>query len=645
MPDEDVQTDATSTDAPYTFPFTVAPDLATVADDDLRALHIQVREHAQTFAGLSPADTTDATIAALRACRDLAIGIRDELTARDARATDAAALADEIAAADIADLTAEPEESGDDADEPEGNAGTDSAVTAAAGTDLAARLGTALVRLLDQDGNGGLTAARRGRSAPSVRNLRRNGEPQLPDDAQRPVYASMVAAAGAAGFTAGQTLDKFADAAKLLSKQIDLHPSLTAGRAKGNPSDPKRPVTVYGGPDAPGRRFVMKNYSRTPGIELRRDFPEDLRLLDGGAEGRGYAIAEHARSERRLPGGSLIKSAELAVKAGRSLTAAAGWCAPSETIYELCELETLDGILDVPEMQTSRGGWQIPEDGGPDFGTIYGAIGNSGDTHLTEAEVIADTSKVCTDIPCPDFDDVRLGVDYVCLTGGLLQRRGYPEVVARWGRGAVTALAHKINQGFIATIVAASGAATVIPSDPSGDDAAAAVMSAVELAIMDAKYRNRQGFSETLEVVLPMWVVVPIRAALARANGVRRMDVTDAEILSWFTVRKAVPRFVYDWQDSASGLVGGPGASTPLAALPSTVQFLVYPAGTWVKPVQDVVSLDTVYDSTKLATNEYTGVFVEDGWAALQMCPISRLYTAYADPSGVTGCCPGAEVS
>jgi hypothetical protein len=71
------------------------------------------------------------------------------------------------------------------------------------------------------------------------------------------------------------------------------------------------------------------------------------------------------------------------------------------------------------------------------------------------------------------------------------------------------------------------------------------------------------------------------------------------------------------------------------------VQFLAYPAGTWVKAVQDVVNLDTIYDSTKLATNEYTALFAEDGWAMLQMGPTTRLYTAIADPSGVTGCCGG----
>jgi hypothetical protein len=146
-------------------------------------------------------------------------------------------------------------------------------------------------------------------------------------------------------------------------------------------------------------------------------------------------------------------------------------------------------------------------------------------------------------------------------------------------------------------------------------------------------------------VVMPMWFLAQIRAALSRRRGVLALQVTDAEILEWFTLRRAVPQFVYDWQDAFSDLPGGPGAADPIEALPTSGQFLVYPAGTWVKAVQDVVSLDTIYDSTNLQTNQYTAIFAEDGWAPLQMCPDSRLYEVALDPSGVVGCCPPELIS
>lgn len=612
--------------APYVFPFEVPSDLAAADDTVLRNVHAQVREHAQTFAGLAPAEITPDTLTALSACRALAQGIRTTLSTRG----EAASQRDTDLAAVDADL---PEPA---APAPPASPVVADDSPAPVDTDLANQLGTALLQLaaLPQ----GASASRRG--APSVRAVaaRSGGMPQIPAVEEKPRYAAMVAASGTAGFASGSELATFNDAAALLSKQLTQHPSLTAGRAKGRPDDPRRPVTVYGGPDAPARQFVMSTFNRIPGVEFRREFPESLRVLDGDTD-RGYAVAEYAASERRLPGGNLIESARLALKSGRALVAAAGWCAASETIYDLCELETTDGLLDVPEMQTSRGGWNIPIDGGPDFATIFNALGNAGDTHLTEAEVIADTAKLCTEIPCPDFEDIRLGVDYVCLTGGLLQRRGYPEVVARWSRGAMTALRHKIDQATIAAIVAGSGAATVISQDPNGDDAASAVLSGVHLAVVDAKYRNRMGFNSTLEVVLPWWVLVPIKAGLARRNGIGMLSVTDEMVMEWFAQRGAVPRFVYNWQDAFTGLAGGPGGVVPLSALPPTAQFLIYPAGTWVRAMQSVVSLDTIYDSTRLGTNEYTAIFAEDGHAMLQMCPLSRLYTVNVDPGGVVGCC------
>jgi hypothetical protein len=586
------------------FPFEVPADLTTAPDEALTTLLGQIRDHSNTLVtGDGPA--TVETLEDLRVCRDLAVQVTAEITARAERATEAAALATELDAVTTipepaAPAVVEPEPVEPDPVEPE-----PVAVTAASGR----RIPT--VRDV---------ASRRPGTAPT--------EVELPD---RSSWATMSAAADVPGFATGQTLTSFSEAAQALTGRLSQYPAMSAGRAQQ--VGDRRPVSVYADD---GRLLEMRSYSRHGAVQLRRHFPTDLRADDSN----GMRVAEYAASERRLPGGSLLRSMEIAARSGRALTAAAGWCAPSETMYDLVELETLDGILDLPELQTSRGGWNIPTAGGPAFSVIWNGIGNAGNTHLSEANVIADATKYCYDIPCPGFTDVRLGVDYVCLTGGLLQRRGYPEVVARFSRGAFTALAHKINQGVIAAMVAAAGAATTIPADPSGDDAIAALLAAIDLAIIDAKYTVRMGFNGTMEAVLPMWVLAQLRAAASRRNGVNMVSVTDAMIMEWFAERRAVPRFVYDWQDSYAGLATGPGGAAPLTAFPHTSELLIYPAGTFVKAVQDVVMLDTIYDSTKLQTNEYTAIFAEDGWAVLQMGPIARRYVANVDPSGVVACCP-----
>lgn len=600
----------------HNFPFNTPFDIETASSADLRATLAATVDYSAQFRALQPDEHTDESVAALEASAELATRISDTLRTRKANATAAAAAAAALTAS-------EGDDSADDAEDGDAEDGDTADVESAPVADAVT------------------ASAARGARPAGVRDLARR--PSAPLQLSEPAvnqYAVMRVASEAPGFFGGQELTSFSEASRALGGLIGRYPTLNAGRTTFSKN--KRPVTVYDR-EAGSRQLLMKNFTRHNGIEFARQFPENLRVMEGQD---GYAIAEFAANERRLPGGSLIKSAQARLAQGRSITAAAAWCAISEVIYQLCELESLDGILSVAELQTSRGGWQIPIDGGPNFASIWNGIGNAGVTHLSETDVINDVAKVCTEIPCPDFEDIRLGVDYVCLTGGLLQRRGYPEIVARFSRGAMIALAHKINQGVIAAMEAASGPVITIPQIINGDDAASALLSAVELAIVDIKYANRMMFGLTLEVIMPMWFLAQIRAALARRRGVKALDVTDSEIMDWFAIRKAAPQFVYDWQDAYTDLpLTGPGGATPLEAFPTSGRFMTYPSGTWVKAVQDVVSLDTIYDSTNLQTNQYTAIFAEDGWAMLQMCPDSRVYEVALDPSGVVGCCPPELIS
>jgi hypothetical protein len=616
MPEND---ETGATPVPHTFPFPVPADFSAVSDGDLTALSQQLTDYAGPFGSRASHEHTEESVTALEASAALAVQIRDTMSSR--------LEATEAADASMSALQA---------------LGQTSATFAVANAADVGEGEEALEGVVEP--RAAVTAASGGR-IPSVRQIGRSAQPtQLPAQMTAgSALATMSASADVPGFTSGQDLATFSDAARALAARMDKYPTMTAGRAKAQMSragQKMRPITTY---DPQGRKLEMKSYTRHGAVQFQRHFPEELRVVDGT---NGYSVAEYASNERRLVGGNLMESAKRrVVTEKRGLTAAAAWCAASEVIYQLCELESLSGILSTPELQTSRGGWQIPELGGPDFAFIWNNIGNAGDTHLSEADVQDDVLKICTEIPCPDFEDIRLGVDYVCLTGGLLQRRGYPEIVARFSRGAMVALAHKMNRGFIADLVAASGPVVEIPQIVNGDDAASAILAGVEMAIIDIKYRNRMDFGITLEVVMPMWFLAQIRAALSRRRGVALLSVSDAEILDWFTMRRAVPQFVYDWQDAFSDLPGGPGAADPIEALPTSGQFLVYPAGTWVKAVQDVVSLDTIYDSTNLQTNQYTAIFAEDGWAPLQMCPDSRLYEVALDPSGVVGCCPPELIS
>jgi hypothetical protein len=298
---------------------------------------------------------------------------------------------------------------------------------------------------------------------------------------------------------------------------------------------------------------------------------------------------------------------------------------------------TTDGMLDAPEVQARRGG--IRHNTGIEFDSIFGS--GTGFFNLTEAQVAAGTTKTCLEIPCPDFVDTRLGVTGVCLTGNILSIRGYPEFTAAFTKGSMAASAHQVNREQIAALVTGSTAVNLTAQQPWASDGTvlSQVMGSVDMAITDIKYRLRLMQSATLEVIMPFWILAQMRADWSRrTGGCCDWNLADSEITAGFSTRGARVQYVYDWQDAfATGAAtGSPGADTPINSLPASLQFLVYPAGTWVRAVSDVITLNSVYDSTKLATNQVTHLFTETGWAMVRNCPVSRVYTVGVCPSGAT---------
>jgi hypothetical protein len=95
------------------------------------------------------------------------------------------------------------------------------------------------------------------------------------------------------------------------------------------------------------------------------------------------------------------------------------------------------------------------------------------------------------------------------------------------------------------------------------------------------------------------------------------------------------------WQDAfkpgALSAVHKLGIVTPPFNYPTTTQFLVFLPGTWILGRQDVIRLDTVYDSTNLQLNLVTQLFMEDGFKPMRMCSFSRVYTIPTCANGHTG--------
>lgn len=331
------------------------------------------------------------------------------------------------------------------------------------------------------------------------------------------------------------------------------------------------------------------------------------------------ALLRAAADESRLSGGSL--------------TAAGGWCAPSETIYDLCgPLATNDGVVDIPEITLSRGGLRFTK--GIDWAALFaGDLAGIGGTQ-TEAQAEAGTAKTCNTLECPDFEDHRMDAEYLCTTIPLLTEAGYPELVRDFIEGTLLAHRVKMSRKDLADMLTIAGAAVTIPDVWPN---ALSLLHALELVILGERQRHNMGESATLEVVVPSWVRGALRADLANRNGVELTNVSNAQIDAHFSVRGARVQFVKRWPGSDLVLTAGVATDYP-----TTTPALIYPAGTYVRGVQDVIRLDAVYDAASLQVNTYTGMFVEQGRVVMNRCYTPRLISLTAP---VTGRTAAADIS
>ncbi len=362
-------------------------------------------------------------------------------------------------------------------------------------------------------------------------------------------------------------------------------------------------------------------HQQHPVLTVRTPFSPELTVTSNDPT-HIESILSFATSQARLPGNSLVA-------AGNQ-----GWCAPSTIIYDLCEMESRDGLFSLPTIGVTRGGIQFSM--GPDFSDIYNAdIGFcfteqddidgkfAPGTNPGDPNVVGD--KPCYEVECPDFEDHRMGACGLCITAGLLQMRGYPEMIARVVRGALVAHDHRMSGRMLAQIEAGSDAVTM----PNRAGATAPILDAIELQVEHYRYVHRMSRAATLEAVFPYWVTGVIRADLSRRLGVDLLSVTDAQISAWFAARSVAVQFVWNWQD-----ITGPASG--FTKWPTTLKFLLYSAGTWVSARTPIITLDTVFDTTLVKQNKYTALFTEEGWLVAQRCPDSRVVTVPVCPDGAT---------
>lgn len=409
----------------------------------------------------------------------------------------------------------------------------------------------------------------------------------------------------------------------------DSRPSF-AGIGVNNPPDVKREPGWEMDPSCPGYRSGMGRIGFTqlaqaidsahPGSRTRNRpnkpsvgsyaaqvlarLPRDMPLVDD-SHALVAAIRE-ATDERKLPGGSLI--------------AAGGWCAPSEQLYNFCDVPNASDLVSLPDLAIRRGGIRWPVE--PDLTSIYSSF----EWFFTEVELEAVDSgdgeptavKTCVDIPCPDeFEEIRLNAVGYCVELGILQEQGWPELIEWFMQSLAQEHLRALSRRTILDMVSGSTAKTIDGATTIG--AVSSVLNS--LALQAYNLRGNRGLprAATIEGVAPNWFAEVLRADLAMQEGLDTKAVTDGQITSWLSARNIALQFVGDWQTRGAG---EPGHLDTLE-WPNSVNVLLYPAGTWFRSLSPVIELGVMYPKEQLQVNRYTRFFTEDAIAVGKRCNAS----------------------
>jgi len=316
------------------------------------------------------------------------------------------------------------------------------------------------------------------------------------------------------------------------------------------------------------------------------------------------------------------------------LTAAGGWCAPSEIRYDLFNIVCEDGIVDLPTVGVRRGGIRWPVS--PTYADIV--TGSTGLWRWNETQDVAAATgtgqsgtKTCVRIPCVTFSEARLLCDGLCITAGNLMSDAYPELIDNFTRTLMVGHAHYMNTNWINSLVTGSTAVTYNQS-VSGHGVVVPVLEALDMQAVDYREKYRMCTDALLEVIMPRWIKYAMRADYAKRANIENDVLTDAMISAAFAARNVRVQFVTDWQMNTSGF---PGYTSAMTTWPTSMQFLIYAPGTWVRGTGMTLDLGVIRDSTLNATNDYTAAWMEECYLIAMIGHESRVVTVPICANGV----------
>lgn len=315
------------------------------------------------------------------------------------------------------------------------------------------------------------------------------------------------------------------------------------------------------------------------------------------------------------------------------VTFAACWCSIPDDVAPCGDFASIDGLVPFPTINVPAGRVRRPAT------HAYLDVKTLVTQQIqTCAQITASTPKTCVEIPCIEPDTFELDVAILCVTASIVNASANPEQIRQFLRLARIAYAHRINESLIAratTVSVATGVESLRVTGVNDNSVHTNVLEAIAFSAAELRGRGDYSRNQVFDVLLPLWIREASMVDLARRNG-WNMQLAEQMLRDNYRAFNANVFFVDDWQQLVTTVNGAPPPNR-LGAWPTSAQALIYVPGNFAHLTNNVIDINTIYDSTLLATNKFTAQFVEQGLSLLVGCEPSYLVTLPTCPSGQTG--------
>lgn len=392
---------------------------------------------------------------------------------------------------------------------------------------------------------------------------------------------------------------------------------------------PPRPTFRVGG-DIPGFTAGATLPDMDGVVEAMTAKVNALRGMSGDGE---HSLVASVRFETEIPEGRMLRmgDSEGNSKKIRALLddpdglspealTAAGWCAPTQQIYDISSIAlgtTSRPVRDsLPSFTAERGsiGWTEPPSIASAISgmTLFKADGTTFTNPQGTVATSPTETKQCIDIPCGSPATSVLDALSVCLCFDNLSSRAFPEWIRANTDLSMVAQARFAEQYLLYRMFTAAPAAGNVggsiigtPDIPLG--VARDLLVMVRLTASQLRWKNRMSPTHPLTVMLPSWVRdAMVSDLMIQMPGDNTYSTSYAEIAGYLSEANVSPIWYIDDLPAVAGFpIDSADNFDSMLGYAADANWLLFPTGTFLRLDAGSLDLGIVRTKEDVQKNKY----------------------------------------